>query len=584
VPAVREKANILLVDDLPARLLTYEAILGNLDQNLVRAQSGDEALAKLLEMEVATILLDVSMPGMDGFETAALIRGHPRSAQTPIIFVTGVHLTEIDRLRGYEMGAVDYVSVPVIPEILRSKVQVLVQLYLQRRELTRLNETMAAANVELAAAHAALKTENTRELHQLNRTLERANEQLLAEVAERKRAQTLLQEEIKRKDDFLAILAHELRNPLSAMHNGVQLMHTANLSADRMAWVRDLLERQITHLTRLIDDLLDVRRITSGRIQLKREPLDLEAVVHQSVEAVRPLIDSRRHTLVVHEPNDSFGVQADPVRLSQVFVNLLTNAAKYTPEGGRIELELERDPLDPFWACVRVRDTGAGIAPELLEHVFELFAQANTSKARNQSGLGIGLSLVRGLVELHGGTVWAKSDGPGTGSEFTVRLPIARESVERAPAPVASPDVPPLRLLIVDDNVDTATGLAAHLRESGAHEVRLAHSGEIGLATAAEFAPDLVLLDIGLPDIDGYEVARRLRADTRFKHVPLVALTGYHGEADRVRARLAGFDEYLVKPVPYQMLNTVLAAFAPSSEDPPSADVLPFPQLQKKEG
>jgi CheY-like chemotaxis protein len=360
-------------------------------------------------------------------------------------------------------------------------------------------------------------------------------------------------------------------------------MHTANLPADRMAWVRDLLERQITHLTRLIDDLLDVRRITSGRIQLKREALDLEAVVHQSVEAVRPLIDSRRHTLVVHEPSESFGVEADPVRLSQVFVNLLTNAAKYTPENGRIEVTLERDALDPFWACVRVSDTGAGIAPELLEHVFELFAQANTSKARNQSGLGIGLSLVRGLVELHGGTVWAKSDGPGMGSEFTVRLPISREVTERAPAPVASPDVPPLRLLIVDDNVDTATGLAAHLRESGAHEVRLAHLGETGLSAAAEFAPDLVLLDIGLPDIDGYEVARRLRADARFKHVPLVALTGYHGEADRVRARLAGFDEYLVKPVPYQMLNSVLAAFAPSLEEPPSADVLPFPQL-KQEG
>jgi signal transduction histidine kinase len=574
MPAMKEKANILLVDDLPARLLTYEAILGGLDQNLIRAQSGEEALAKLLETEVATILLDVSMPGMDGFETAAMIRGHPRSAQTPIIFVTGVHLTEIDRLRGYEMGAVDYVSVPVIPEILRSKVQVLVQLYLQRRELTRLNETMAAANIELAAAHAALKNENTRELQQLNRTLERANDQLLAEVAERKRAETLLQEEIKRKDDFLAILAHELRNPLSAMHNGVQLLHAASLPAERMAWVRDLLDRQITHLTRLIDDLLDVRRITSGRIQLKREALDLEAVIRQSVEAVRALVDSRRHTLVIHEPDDSFRVEADPVRLNQVFVNLLTNAAKYTQECGRIDVTLERDTRDPSWVCVRVRDTGAGIAPDLLEHVFELFAQANTSKARNQSGLGIGLSLVRGLVELHGGSVWATSDGPGLGSEFTVQLPISRVETERATVPAASPDVPPLRLLIVDDNVDTATGLAAHLRESGAHQVRLAHSGLDGLAAAEESAPDLVLLDIGLPDIDGYEVARRLRADARFKQVPLVALTGFCADADRARARMAGFDEYLVKPVPYQMLNEVLAAFAPSLE--PSADGPPL--------
>jgi signal transduction histidine kinase len=562
---VGEKANILLVDDMPARLLTYEAILGSLGQNLVRAQSGDEALAKLLEMEVATILLDVSMPGMDGFETAALIRGHPRSAQTPIIFVTGVHLTEIDRLRGYEMGAVDYVSVPVIPEILRGKVQVLVQLYVQRRELTRLNEAMAAANAELAAAHAALKAENTRELHQLNRTLERANEQLVAEVAERKRAQTLLQEEAKRKDEFLAILAHELRNPLSAMHNGVQLMHTPNLAADRMTWVRDLLDRQITHLTRLIDDLLDVRRITSGRIQLKREALDLESVIRQSVEAVRPLIESRRHTLVVRAPNGSFRVEADSVRLNQVFVNLLTNAAKYTSEGGHIELTLARDALDPTWVAARVRDTGAGIAPEMLEHVFELFAQANTSEGRSHSGLGIGLSLVRGLVELHGGTVWAASDGLGAGSEFTVRLPmLARVAPEVPAVPVASPDVPPLRLLIVDDNLDTATGLAEHLRESGAHEVRLAQSGHGGLAAAEEFVPEVVLLDIGLPDIDGYEVARRLRADDRFKHVPLIALTGFCGDADRARAKLAGFDEYLVKPVPYTVLNEVLAARAPA--------------------
>src|SRR4029079_11471400 len=191
--AAGEKANILLVDDMPARLLTYEAILGRLDQNLVRAQSGEEALAKLLEMEVATILLDVSMPGMDGFETAAMIRGHPRSAQTPIIFVTGVHLTEIDRLRGYEMGAVDYVSVPVIPEILRGKVHVLVQLYLQRRELSRINDALSMANAELASAHKALKAENTRELQMLNRTLERANQQLTAEIAERNRVEVQLQ-------------------------------------------------------------------------------------------------------------------------------------------------------------------------------------------------------------------------------------------------------------------------------------------------------------------------------------------------------------------------------------------------------
>ena len=422
--AMLEKANILLVDDTPARLLTYEAILGSLGHNMIRAQSGDEALARLLETEVATILLDVSMPGMDGFETAALIRGHPRSAQTPIIFVTGVHLTDVDRLRGYEMGAVDYVSVPVIPEILRGKVHVLVQLYLQRRELSRLNEAMSVANAELAAAHAVLKAENTRELQNLNRVLERANAQLVAEIAERKRAETQLQEAARRKDEFLAILAHELRNPLSAIHNGVQLMHTTDMHPDRVEWVRDLLARQVKHLTRLIDDLLDVRRITSGRVRLQREPLDLEAVLRQSIEAVRSLIDARRHELQVRIPRDSLCVEADVVRLTQVFINLLTNAAKYTQDGGTIELVLEADPVAPAWAVVRVRDSGNGIPPEMLERVFELFAQANPTETRTHSGLGIGLSLVRGLVELHGGTVRAHSDGLGRGSEFTVRLPL----------------------------------------------------------------------------------------------------------------------------------------------------------------
>ena len=294
-----DKANILLVDDKPARLLTYEAILSGLGHNLIRAQSGREALAKVLEEDVAIILLDVSMPGMDGFETAAMIREHPRSAHVPIIFVTGVHLSDFDRLRGYEIGAADYVSVPVVPEVLRGKVNVLVELYLQRRELARLNEAMAQANAELAAAHAELHAENRRELQELNSHLERANMQLTAEIAERKRAEALLREAAQRKDHFLAILAHELRNPLSAIHNGVRLLQVPSVDEERLNWIHGLLERQLMHLTRLIDDLLDVARITSGRVRLQREPLDLQAVLGQSVESVRALVDAHRHTLEV---------------------------------------------------------------------------------------------------------------------------------------------------------------------------------------------------------------------------------------------------------------------------------------------
>jgi signal transduction histidine kinase len=564
-----EKANILLVDDMPARLLTYEAILGSLGHNLIRAQSGDQALARLLESEVATILLDVSMPGLDGFETAALIRGHPRSAQTPIIFVTGVHLTEVDRLRGYEMGAVDYVSVPVIPEILRGKVHVLVQLYLQRRELARLNDALSAANADLAAAHNELKAENTRELTNLNRTLELANEQLMAEVAERKRAEAQLQDAARRKDEFLAILAHELRNPLSAIHNGVQLMQTGVMPTERIEWVRELLGRQVNHLTRLIDDLLDVRRITSGSVRLQCEPLDLESVLRQSIEAVRPLIDQRRHTLRVRIPSSSLYVDADLVRLTQVFINLLTNAAKYTPDSGAVEITLETDIAQPSWAVIRVRDSGTGIEPAMLERVFELFAQVNPTAARTHSGLGIGLSLVRALVELHRGTVRAVSDGLGRGSEFIVRLPLLQavpNGVSRRDSAAAFAALPPLKLLIIDDNVDTAIGLAVHLREAGQHLVRLAQTGRAGIAMAEEFEPEIVLLDIGLPDIDGYEVARLLRADRRFTDVPLIALTGFGGDADRARAESAGFRSYLVKPVPYEVLSEVLAQHAAAAD------------------
>jgi signal transduction histidine kinase len=565
---VDDKVNILLVDDQPARLLSYEAILAGLDQNLVRATSGTEALQRLMETEFAAILLDVSMPGMDGFETASLIREHPRFEKTPIIFVTGVHVTDFDRLKGYQVGAVDYVYVPVIPEILRGKVQVLVQLYLQRRELQRLNRRLETANAQLAEAHAALQAENTRELQKLNQTLEQANAelahanaQLKGEIGERKRIEQALQEAARRKDEFLAILAHELRNPLSAIHNGVQLLHAASLSDRQFTWARDLLGRQLKHLTRLIDDLLDVARITSGRIKLQREPLELKTIVAHSLETVKPLIEARRHQLTVNLPTDPMHLEGDLVRLTQVIDNLLTNAAKYTDEGGAIELTVEIEENPTPQACLRVRDNGVGIPPEMLEGVFELFTQVNSSLNRTQGGLGIGLALVRGLVELHGGTVEATSRGVGCGAEFVVRLPLV-SAPAAAESDVASVDQPShasgLRILIVDDNIDSAHGLAMWLEMAG-HHVRLAHAGTIGLEAAFEFCPDAVLLDIGLPDINGYEVAKRLREHAPFRNVPLIAITGFGGEADRMQAMVSGFDFHLVKPIDYEALASLLA-------------------------
>jgi signal transduction histidine kinase len=557
------QANILLVDDQPERLLTYEVILESLGQNLVRALSGEEAFEKLHEREFAAILLDVSMPGMNGFETAALVRSHPRFGQTPIIFVTGVHITDLDRLRGYEMGAADYVYVPVIPDVLRGKVQVLVQLYLQRRELAQLNERLAAANEELAQAHARLQAENTRELQKLNRTLERANAQLISEVAERKHAEALLKEEARRKDEFISILGHELRNPLAAMQSGIELLCNASPSEARLPWARDLLQRQLRHLKRLIDDLLDVSRITSGRVQLQREVLDLRNVIEHSMDAAQPLIAERSHELHVELPAEPIYMDGDPVRLTQVFGNLLTNAAKYTEPGGRIDLTGEIDEGPPRCITIRVKDTGAGIPEDMLDRVFELFTQADHQDNRTQTGLGIGLALVRALADLHGGNVHAESAGPGKGSQFVVRLPLLDSDSSARPAPTAV--VPPtapagLKLLIIDDNEDLARGLAMYLSEKSGHEVRVAHTGETGIATAFQFRPDVILLDIGLPDIDGYEVARRMRGAGLLEDVPLIGISGFSSAADKRRARSAGFDRYFVKPIAFDKLNAVLAS------------------------
>jgi signal transduction histidine kinase len=558
-----ERANILLVDDKPERLLTYEVILESLNQNLVRAGSGEEAFEKLMKMEFAAILLDVSMPGMDGFETAALVRSQPSFGQTPIVFVTGVHITDLDRLRGYEMGAADYVYVPVVPEILRGKVQVLVQLYLQRRELARLNERLAATNSELARAHARLQAENTRELQKLNRTLETANSQLVCEVAERKRAEALLKEAARRKDEFISILGHELRNPLAAMQSGIELLQISPLPIAKVPWARELLQRQLGHLKRLIDDLLDVSRITTGRVQLKRETLNLKDVIEHSVDAARPLINERHHSLKVELPSEPLCIDGDAVRLTQVFGNLLTNAAKYTGASGTITLTATSDAGPPPTVTVRVKDSGAGIPENMLERIFELFTQAENEDTRTQSGLGIGLALVRALAELHGGSVHATSNGLKKGSEFVVSLPLLEgvmapiRLAEPAPAPTQQTA---LRLLIVDDNVDLAKGLATYFTERAGLDVRVAYTGESGIRLAREFSPDAILLDIGLPDIDGCEVARRLRAESTFNHVPLIAISGFSTEADKKRAKLAGFNRYFVKPVAFQMLHDVVLA------------------------
>jgi signal transduction histidine kinase len=564
---VGERVNILLVDDQPARLLTYQSVLADLDQNLVLAHSGVEALEKLMHDEYAVVLLDVSMPDMDGFEAARLIHAHPRFERTPIIFVTGVHLSEFDRLRGYEAGAVDYVAIPVVPEILRSKVAVLVELYCKRRELSELNRNLAHANQQLAEANVSLQAEKARELEALNATLrsanaelERANRSLQKEVAERTRAERALQEANRNKDEFLAMLAHELRNPLAPMLNAVQLMRMKP-SESKLCWAQDVIQRQVVHLTRLVDDLLDVSRITRGKINLALQPIELAEVIARAVEIIQPLMQERGHELTLQMPQESLRVTADPTRLTQALGNVLGNAAKYTGPGGHIVLSCCPRGTD---VEICVRDNGVGIPPEQLPTIFELFTQLERKPESGQSGLGIGLALVRRLVQMHGGSITARSDGADRGSEFVIRLPLltdaATVAAERAEAVTHNGNTcaVPRRILVADDNADARESLATLLKQCG-HEVVIAPNGAVALESAAQDPPDVALLDIGMPQLDGYEVSRRIRAQRWGKDVRLVALTGLGQETDRRRSQEAGFDTHLVKPVDLNQLTELLA-------------------------
>jgi signal transduction histidine kinase len=590
--STEDKVNILLVDDQPGRLMSYDAILNVLGQNLVHARSGTEALQKLMEGDYAAILLDVNMPGMDGFETATMIHQHPRFEKTPIIFVTAVHVTDLDQLKGYQLGAVDYVYVPVVPEILRGKVEVLVELYRQRRELERLNRRLAEANEDLADANAALQAEKARELEALNATLAQANSELgqanrtlQAEVAERERAQDALEAADRRKDDFLAMLSHELRNPLAAIQGAIELMHRKAIDDTQLVWARDVLSRQNRHLSRLIDDLLDVSRITMGKLTLHKEPVELRDVLQHAVETARPLIELRRHNLTLRLPDAPLHVKGDAVRLSQVVCNLLTNAAKYTDEGGHVELSLdyEQGRDGDGDAIVRVKDNGRGIGKDVLDRLFEPSTHEERLNSGAHGGLGIGLIVVRGLVQMHGGSVEARSEGPGRGSQFTVRLPLLSTeefkmtvAPTRDPLPASAAAAPAeenaLRIMVVDDNQDSACSMTLLLELQG-HQVNVAHSGQAALQLAAQCNPDVILLDIGMPGMNGYEVAKHLRSLPAFADTLLIAVTGYGRASDVKQTESAGFDHHLVKPIDYDKLQSLLEARSSRRAGSPAAVV-----------
>jgi PAS domain S-box-containing protein len=360
----------------------------------------------------------------------------------------------------------------------------------------------------------------------------------------------------RRKDEFLATLAHELRNPLAPMRNALELLRLKYYPDERLNQLHEIFRRQVSHMTHLVDDLLEVSRITQGKLELRKQPLDVANALQDAVDSVRPLMQSASHELTISLPAEPIMLDADPVRISQIVLNLLNNAAKYTPPGGKIQLSACREGGD---AIIVVKDSGIGIPAENLVSVFDMFSQLAPAIERAQGGLGIGLALVRGLVELHGGTITARSAGPGQGSEFVVRLPA---SETRPLAPVAATVAPAapspgLRIVVVDDNKDAADSLAMLLEFDG-HDVLTANDGLAGLDLAFDVVPDVMMLDIGLPRLSGYEVARRIRQDPRGSKVLLVAVSGWGQEKDKAEAVAAGFDHHLTKPVDFELLQTIL--------------------------
>lgn len=531
-----EPVHFLLVDDLEENLLALEALLRREGLVQLMARSGVEALELLLKYDVALALVDVQMPDMDGFELAELIRGTERTRRIPIIFLTAGGPDPQRRFRGYEAGAVDYIRKPIEPDVLRSKADVFFELYRQRQEVARQRDELRKAADEIA--------------------------RLLKES--RGHAEALQQADV-RKDEFLATLAHELRNPLAPIRNAVELMRSMGPLDDSLEWVREIIDRQVCNMARLVDDLLDVSRIATGKLVLRRQVTELAPIVARAVETVRAQIDSKQHHLEMELPPQPVYLDADEIRIIQVFSNLLSNATKYTDPGGRIRLaaRLVDDQVE-----VTVSDNGVGIPPEKLGDIFGLFFQLDRSLDRMQGGLGVGLALVKRLVELHGGSIQAHSSGLGHGSTFTVRLPVIPSPDQRggagADARLGSSrrrTGAGRRILTVDDNVDGAESFARILKMMG-HEAVTAHTGSEGLEVARSFRPEVVFLDIGLPEISGYEVARQLRQDPQLCKATLVAMTGFGTEMDKRRASQAGFDFHLTKPVEPAAVRSILAGLA----------------------
>ena len=480
---------------------------------------------------------------MTGFELAQMIKERKKTARMPIIFLTAYYNEDQHVLEGYGSGAVDYLHKPVNPPILRSKVAVFAELHRKNREFALANAALLSEVSERRNAEDQLR--------ELNDTLEQRVTERTEELREANRL----------KDEFLAMLGHEVRNPLAAIMNAVQVMHVSGADPARMARSVALVDRQSQNLRRIVDDLLDVARVTRGKIELRKQPADIVQIVHQAVDVVRPMLSRGEELEIDVNATPPLRADVDRTRLEQSIVNLLTNAIKFTPQDRHIRVTVERDGRN---VIVMVSDNGIGIAPDMQARIFDLFAQADRSLDRSQGGLGIGLFICRRLIELHGGAITAFSEGLGRGSVFRIQLPLLYQSaVDIAPTVETSRRESPAsatsrRVLIIDDNADSATSLAWLLNQQG-YTVETAFDGEEGLKAARQFKPDILLLDIGLPKINGYDLARQLREEG-FASSLMVAVSGYARDSDVEQSRSAGFDLHLAKPVDIDHLLEVLAS------------------------
>ena len=517
------RARILIVDDLPEKLLVYSSLLEDIDAEIVQARSGTEALKRVLEGSFAVILLDVNMPDIDGLETATLIRGHRNGRHTPIIFITA-YADELQTARGYALGAVDYILSPIVAPVLRTKVQVFVDLY-------NAHAALAKSNQELESR----VQERTAELEQLSRL----------------------------KDEFLATMSHELRTPLNAIFGWVTLLRTRRLDEPTQERALETIERNARAQKRLIEDLLDVSRIVSGKVALEIMPVDPRRVVEAALETMSPAAQAKGIKVVPLLEAGTVNVRGDFARLQQIVCNLLSNAIKFTPTGGQVEVCLANRSGE---AEISVSDSGQGIKPEFLPLVFDRFRQEDGSISRRHGGLGLGLAIVRHLVELHAGSVEAFSDGEGKGSRFVVRLPTRLGGPPKAEeVPVSSPTTSSMlagiRLLVVDDEPGARELIANVLQGYGA-EVCLAESGQAALTKLFEQRPHVLIADLGMPGMDGYALIEQVRAlDPDFGgQTPAIAVTGYASPLDRLRALQAGYQNHVAKPVEPQELAIVIAS------------------------